>query len=294
MACLNVTGTDSLEVGALQVLTTPRPCSGCGRENVPLTRWPGGERARVGDAQGRVTGGRDHVGRRSRPRYVLGDARRERRRTCAGAPSVSDSVAGTVPPTGLSADDRAERAAAVAAADRVLARRSPSRRRCCRRRSSRRGRCCPRGSGRRRPRGGCSARSRVTCVLPVRARPPLNVLPAIVTSRVLLRICAAPLTVVPNSCTACGAGGGQRAVDRLPLATSEAPAATVTLPLTCALFRQVTPVATLTLVCAPVSVVVQVGERARQHRGPVGAPACRSCRPGRSPGARRSACRSRG
>ena len=44
------------------------------------------------------------------------------------------------------------------------------------------------------------------------------------------------------------------------LTTSEAPAATVTLPLTVALFRQVTPVATVTLVWLPVSVVVQVGE----------------------------------
>ena len=42
--------------------------------------------------------------------------------------------------------------------------------------------------------------------------------------------------------------------------TTEAPAATVTLPLTVALSRQVTPVATVTLVWLPVSVVVQVGE----------------------------------
>ena len=40
MACVNVTGTDSLEVGAAHVLMTPRPPSGLASENVPLTRWP--------------------------------------------------------------------------------------------------------------------------------------------------------------------------------------------------------------------------------------------------------------
>ena len=43
-----------------------RACSGCGRANAPLTRWPVSGRARVGDAQRRVTGGRGHVGRRRR------------------------------------------------------------------------------------------------------------------------------------------------------------------------------------------------------------------------------------
>src|SRR4051812_28646962 len=38
--CLNVTGTDSLEVGAIQVLIVPRPCSGWVRANAPLTSLP--------------------------------------------------------------------------------------------------------------------------------------------------------------------------------------------------------------------------------------------------------------
>src|SRR3954447_13674363 len=38
--CLNVIGTGSLEVGADQVLMTPRPCSGVARANVPLTSLP--------------------------------------------------------------------------------------------------------------------------------------------------------------------------------------------------------------------------------------------------------------
>src|SRR5262245_17786226 len=41
IACLNVAVTDSLEVGFDHVLTVPSPCSGCGSENAPLTRWPG-------------------------------------------------------------------------------------------------------------------------------------------------------------------------------------------------------------------------------------------------------------
>ena len=40
MACLNVIGTDSLEVGAVHVLSVPRPCSGWVRAKVPLTSLP--------------------------------------------------------------------------------------------------------------------------------------------------------------------------------------------------------------------------------------------------------------
>src|SRR5689334_7115637 len=38
--CLKVIGTDSLEVGADQVLTTPRPCSGDASAKLPLTSLP--------------------------------------------------------------------------------------------------------------------------------------------------------------------------------------------------------------------------------------------------------------
>ena len=40
IACLNVITGWSLETGAAYVLTTPRPCSGCGRANVALTSRP--------------------------------------------------------------------------------------------------------------------------------------------------------------------------------------------------------------------------------------------------------------
>ena len=75
--CLNVIGTDSLEVGAAHVLIVPRPCSGVARANVPLTRWP------VSTGSGRRRSASRHRRWRSRSRscaavYVLGDARRER------------------------------------------------------------------------------------------------------------------------------------------------------------------------------------------------------------------------
>src|SRR4029079_16673001 len=40
MTWVNVTGTASFEVGALHVLTTPRPCSGWASANAPLTSLP--------------------------------------------------------------------------------------------------------------------------------------------------------------------------------------------------------------------------------------------------------------
>ena len=97
----------------------------------------------------------------------------------------------------------------------------------------------------------------MTCVLPVRARPLRNVLPAIVTSRVLLRTAAAPFTVEPNIWTVSAAVEFSVPLIVESRDTSEAPVPTVTL-LTVAPCRQVTPVVTLTLFCVPVSVVVQV------------------------------------
>ena len=56
---------------------SPWPAAALGSENVPLTRWPGAVRRRVGHRERRVAGRGDHVGRRRR-RVVLLDARRER------------------------------------------------------------------------------------------------------------------------------------------------------------------------------------------------------------------------
>ena len=70
--CLKSIVTASLETGARVRLDRRRAasaagatCSGCGSENVPLTRWPGCVRARSRPTR-RVTGGGDHVGRGGR------------------------------------------------------------------------------------------------------------------------------------------------------------------------------------------------------------------------------------
>ena len=115
ICCLNVTGTDSLEVGALHVLTVPRPCSGCGEREGAVDQVARVVRARVGDAQRRVARRRDDGGGRGR-RVLLRDARRERRRRRPERPSSapaspgrcrrrrrrrrrSPTRAGSVPPT---------------------------------------------------------------------------------------------------------------------------------------------------------------------------------------------------
>src|SRR3954447_1673208 len=97
MACLKTIGTASLEVGADHVRTAPSPCSGCASKKAPFTRWP------VATGDGSFT---DSVASPAvevtveviDASYSFAapgvNAPRD-----AGAPSVSDSVAGTVPPT---------------------------------------------------------------------------------------------------------------------------------------------------------------------------------------------------
>ena len=75
IGCLNVIVTASLETGPVYVLIVPRPCSGCGSENAPLTRWPGCW-CWVSDRQRGVAGRGDDVGRRRR-RVASRDARGE-------------------------------------------------------------------------------------------------------------------------------------------------------------------------------------------------------------------------
>ena len=98
IACLNVIGTDSLEVGAVHVFSVPRPWSGCVSANVPLTSLPVLVGAGVGDAERRVTGGRDDGGAWSVAVYSCATPG-VNAPNCAGAPSVRASVAGTLPPT---------------------------------------------------------------------------------------------------------------------------------------------------------------------------------------------------
>jgi hypothetical protein len=88
----------------------------------------------------------------------------------------------------------------------------------------------------------------------------LNVLPAIVTSRVESVIRATPFTVDPNSWTACAPALVSAPLIELCLATSDAPEPTVRLPVTDASCRQVTPLVTLTLLALPLTVLVQAGE----------------------------------
>ena len=74
-----------------------RACSGCGRTNAPLTSWPVPVVLGSDDAQQRVTGRGDHVGR-GRGRVGPGDARGERAELGRRAERQA-SVAGTVPLT---------------------------------------------------------------------------------------------------------------------------------------------------------------------------------------------------
>ena len=86
--CLNVTGTASLEVGAVQVLMRARGPRGSGerreRERA-VDQLAGVGRARVGDAERRVTGRRDDGGRGGGRCTSLRDARRERAELRRGA-----------------------------------------------------------------------------------------------------------------------------------------------------------------------------------------------------------------
>ena len=68
----------------------------------PIHEMPGCHRRRIGDGQRRVAGRRGHQGRRRRAVGPI-DPRRNAPKV-AGVPSVSESVAGTVPPTPPPAD----------------------------------------------------------------------------------------------------------------------------------------------------------------------------------------------
>ena len=97
IACLNVTGTFSLDVGPVQVLTTPRPCSGCGIANAPLTSLPVLDE--LGSATVSVASPAVDVTVASvMAEYSLATPGMNGAKE-AGAPSVSVSVAGTLPPT---------------------------------------------------------------------------------------------------------------------------------------------------------------------------------------------------
>src|SRR5689334_15590160 len=92
MACVNLTSTVSLETGAVHVDFDSATCSGCASENAPLVMRPGSETLSVASPAVEIT-------------LAVVDASYVRATpgtngaNDAGAPSVSASVAGTVPPT---------------------------------------------------------------------------------------------------------------------------------------------------------------------------------------------------
>src|SRR5688572_9958328 len=92
MSCLNVTPTFSLEVGPVQALFASSTRSGSASENAPLVRKPGADTDSVASPAVEVTvASVVAVYSRVTPGVnALNDA---------GAPSVNDRVAGTVPPT---------------------------------------------------------------------------------------------------------------------------------------------------------------------------------------------------
>ena len=90
--CMNVSGTDSFETGPLQVVLPNATRSGEASENAPFTRWPGSDTESVASPAEEVTVA---VVAAVYSRVTPGtNAPND-----AGAPIVSDSVAGTVPPT---------------------------------------------------------------------------------------------------------------------------------------------------------------------------------------------------
>src|SRR5919106_2727944 len=100
----------------------------------------------------------------------------------------------------------------------------------------------------------------VTCVLFVSVTSPLNLVPAVVTSRVVPAIWTAPFIVLPNSCIASAPVDRSTPSIVLSVATSDAPDRTVTTPVTIAFSRQVTPLLTVTLSRGPVTVRVHSGD----------------------------------
>src|SRR5690349_16694077 len=97
MRCRNAIATLSLEVGPAQEALPSSTRSGSGSENAPLVRWPGSLTDSVASPAVDVTVAVvDAVYSFSTPGVNGPNA--------AGAPSASESVAGTVPPTVPSTD----------------------------------------------------------------------------------------------------------------------------------------------------------------------------------------------
>ena len=92
IACLNVTSTTSLETGAVHVAFENSTRRGCGRLKAPFIRWPGSLTDSVASPAVEITVAVEAaVYSRATPGVNAPKV--------AGAPSVSESVAGTVPPT---------------------------------------------------------------------------------------------------------------------------------------------------------------------------------------------------
>src|SRR4051794_23693959 len=92
MCWANEIATFAFETGPVQDAGAKLTCSGLASENEPLVRWPGSETLSVASPAVEVTVALvEAVYSLSAP-GVNGPK-------LAGAPSVSDSVAGTVPPT---------------------------------------------------------------------------------------------------------------------------------------------------------------------------------------------------
>src|SRR4051812_19472770 len=92
MCWRNVIATGSLETGPVHDAFENSTRSASGSENAPLVRWPGSLTDSVASPAVEITlAVVDAVYSRSTPGWKAPKL--------AGAPSVSDSVAGTVPPT---------------------------------------------------------------------------------------------------------------------------------------------------------------------------------------------------
>ena len=92
IACRNVTVTAALDTGAVHAPCDSSTRSGCGSVNAPFTRWPGSDTLSVASPAVLVT---------VAPVVAVYSAATPGTNgvNVAGAPKVSDKVAGTVPPT---------------------------------------------------------------------------------------------------------------------------------------------------------------------------------------------------
>src|SRR3954454_15760615 len=104
MACLNEIATASLETGAVHAAFESETWSGSGSANDPLERYPGSETLSAASPAVEVTVAVVEAAYSFATPGVNTPKR-------AGAPSVSESVAGTVPPTSASVADSSGRSA---------------------------------------------------------------------------------------------------------------------------------------------------------------------------------------